>query len=97
VLGFLLPAAIALVFAARGASPIPPLSAPAEAAPPGGAAASVALPVLFLASLLAEGVALVLGLLSRRGSLLGGIAAGSALLALVTLAVGVVVLALPAP
>ena len=38
----------------------------------------------------------MLGLLSRRGSLLGGIAAGSALLALVMLAVAVVVLGLPA-
>lgn len=96
LLGFLLPAALALALAAQGASSVPLLPAPAEAASPGGAAAS-ALPVLFLVSLLAEGAALVLGLLSRRGSLLGAIAAGSALLALIALAVAVVALGLPAP
>jgi len=96
LLGFLLPAAFALALAARGAAPVPSLPAPAEPAPPGGAASS-ALPALFFVSLLTEGTALTLGLLARRGSLLGSIAAGVALLALITLAVAVVLLGLPAP
>ena len=96
VLGFLLPAAFALVLAARGASPVPSLPAPAEPAAPGGAA-TAALPALFLVSLLTEGTALVLGLLARRGSLLGAIAAGCALLALITLVAAFVLLGMAAP
>ena len=95
LLGFLLPAALALVFAAREAPPIPTLPAPAEPVLPGGS--TVALPVLFLVSVLTEGTALVLGVLSRRGSFLGGIAAACALLALITLAAAFVLLGPAAP
>lgn len=98
VLGFLLPAAGALVVVSKLAPPLlAPLPAPSNTAGPSpGQNAAGALPILFALSVLAELTALVLGSLARR-SLPGKVAAGGAALALFGLAIILLIVAAPAP